>query len=76
MPGTVQVTYKTDYQDTQMGAVTKLNAYNAEFRNGISEILTKISLTWIKVQLNYYKKFLLGIVGVIPGMAGVKRGLR
>ena len=70
MPASVQVSYKTDYQDTPIGAVTAqaLNAYNAatmdEFYDNVQAMGqgAKEGLT----------QMAQGIVGSIPGMAGVK----
>ena len=66
----VQVSYKTDYQDTPIGVVTEqaLNAYNAatmdEFYDNVQAMGqgAKEGLT----------QMAQGIVGSIPGMAGVK----
>ena len=73
MPGTVQVSYKTDYQDTPMGAVTEqaLNAYNAAVGLNYRDFATNIG-NMDQGAIELLQQAGLGIVGSIPGMAGVK----
>ena len=73
MPGTVQVSYKTDYQDTPMGAVTEqaLNAYNAAVGLNYRDFATNIG-NMDQGAIELLQQAGLVIVGSIPGMAGVK----
>ena len=73
MPGTVQVSYKTDYQDTPMGAVTEqaLGAYNAAVGANYRDFATNIT-NMDQGAIELLQQAGLGIVGSIPGMAGVK----
>ena len=73
MPGTVQVSYKTDYQDTPMVAVTEqaLNAYNAAVGLNYRDFATNIG-NMDQGAIELLQQAGLGIVGSIPGMAGVK----
>ncbi|OUW64196.1 MAG: hypothetical protein CBD61_00290 [Pelagibacteraceae bacterium TMED201] len=73
MPGTVQVSYKTDYQDTPMGAVTEqaLGAYNAAVGANYRDFATNIG-NMDQGAIELLQQAGLGIVGSIPGMAGVK----
>ena len=73
MPGTVQVSYKTDYQDTPMGAVTEqaLGAYNAALGANYRDFGTNIT-NMDQGAVELLQQAGLGIVGSIPGMAGVK----
>ena len=73
MPQSVQVTYGAQYQDTQIGAVTEsaLNTFNefvAGRLGGGLEELKKVG-TDVADQLQL---FLLGAVGVIPGLGGLR----
>mgnify|MGYP001351091284 CR=1 FL=1 len=73
MPGTVQVSYKTDYQDTPMGAVTEqaLGAYNAAVGMNYRDFAQNIT-NMDQGAVELLQQAGLGIVGSIPGMAGVK----
>ena len=73
MPQSVQVTYGAQYQDTQIGAVTEsaLNTFNefvaGRLGGGLDE-LKKVG-TDVADQLQL---FLLGAVGIIPGLGGLR----
>ena len=73
MPASVQVSYKTDYQDTPMGAVTEqaLGAYNAATQGdlkGFTENVTSMDTGAVELM----QQALLGTAGSLPGMAGAK----
>ena len=73
MPASVQVSYKTDYQDTPMGAVTEqaLGAYNAATQGdlkGFTQNVTSMDTGAVELM----QQALLGTAGAIPGMAGAK----
>ena len=73
MPASVQVSYKTDYQDTPMGAVTEqaLGAYNAATQGdlkGFTQNVTSMDTGAVELM----QQALLGTAGSIPGMAGAK----
>ena len=73
MPASVQVSYKTDYQDTPMGAVTEqaLGAYNAATQGDLKGFMQNItSMDTGAVEL--MQQALLGTAGSLPGMAGAK----
>ncbi len=73
MPQSVQVTYGAQYQDTQIGAVTEsaLNTFNefvsGRLSGGLEELKKVGADTADQLQL-----FLLGAVGIIPGLGGVR----
>ena len=73
MPASVQVSYKTDYQDTPMGAVTEqaLGAYNAATQGdlkGFTQNVTSMDTGAVELM----QQALLGTAGSLPGMAGAK----
>ena len=73
MPAQVEVSYKTDYTDTPMGAVTEqaLGAYNAAVGANYRDFATNIT-NMDQGAIELLQQAGLGIVGSIPGMAGVK----
>ena len=73
MPAQVEVSYKTDYQDTPMGAVTgqALNAYNAAL-SGDGRGFRQNVVNMDQGAIELAQQAALGIAGSIPGMAGVK----
>ena len=73
MPAQVEVSYKTDYQDTPMGAVTgqALNAYNAAL-SGDGRGFRQNVVNMDQGAIELAQQAALGIAGSIPGMTGVK----
>ena len=73
MPAQVEVSYKTDYSDTPMGAVTgqALNAYNAAL-SGDGRGFRQNVVNMDQGAIELAQQAALGIAGSIPGMAGVK----
>ena len=73
MPQSVQVTYGAQYQDTQIGAVTEsaLNTFNefvsGRLEGGLDQLKNVGEDVADQLQL-----FLLGAVGVIPGLGGLR----
>ena len=73
MPQSVQVTYGAQYQDTQIGAVTEsaLNTFNefvsGRLEGGLDELKNVGTDVADQLQL-----FLLGAVGIIPGLGGLR----
>ena len=73
MPASVQVSYKTDYQDTPIGAVTEqaLNAYNSATNMDLRGFLTNAEAMGQGAKEGL-TQLAQGIVGSIPGLQGVK----
>ena len=73
MPASVQVSYKTDYQDTPIGAVTEqaLGAYNAATNMDLRGFLTNAEAMGQGAKEGL-TQLAQGIVGSIPGLQGVK----
>ena len=73
MPAQVEVSYKTDYTDTPMGAVTgqALNAYNAAL-SGDGRGFRQNVVNMDQGAIELAQQAALGIAGSIPGMTGVK----
>ena len=73
MPSSVQVTYGANYQDTQIGAITEgtLNTFNEFAAGRISDGVTSLK-TLGDQAADGLQSFLLGAVGVIPGLGGLR----
>ena len=73
MPQSVQVTYGAQYQDTQIGAVTEsaLNTFNEFVSGRLSGGLDELKNVGEDVA-DQLQLFLLGAVGIIPGLGGVR----
>ena len=73
MPQSVQVTYGAQYQDTQIGAITEsaLNTFNEFIAGRIEGGLDQLKNVGEDVA-DQLQLFLLGAVGVIPGLGGLR----
>ena len=73
MPQSVQVTYGAQYQDTQIGAVTEsaLNTFNEFVSGRLSDGLDELKKVGENVA-DQLQLFLLGAVGIIPGLGGLR----
>ena len=73
MPASVQVTYGAQYTDTPIGAVTEqaLNAYNRLVNEGGEAAVEGLQGIGGEVA-NSLQQFMLGAIGVLPGLQGTK----
>ena len=73
MPAQVSTSYKTEYTDTEIGAITNaaMNAYDAVVAGKLRQAVDEVG-GMVPAEAEQIQKLMLSTAGALPGLAGVK----